>query len=263
MGNRCGSRFCLGVQAEARLHGVAHLVGDHHRNARRAELLVQLRHQAVGVPGDDVGRGAVEGLVGQVGRAVDARRRRGAPGSCGVDGDERGDVAPLPAERGGELGAPELLQRIGGGLGDPARGIGRRRERRSGRRGRRDRPAGRFRARPRCTRPSGAAPRRRRARDDRCRRRPRPAVDRCGHAPHHRLPGRCGGAVRPNTYGPDTVRHRVPCCEPRPALAEPRPRPGPSGAGRRAPRAVRCPGCSCWRRSSRPWCCTFGTPTRW
>ena len=55
--------------------------------------------QAVGVPGHDVGRRAVEGLVGQVGGAAQAGRRSARRARWCATGTNVGDVGPRPAER--------------------------------------------------------------------------------------------------------------------------------------------------------------------
>ena len=119
------------VEAQPGLHGVPHLVGQHHQHAGGPVGAQDLGDEAVGVPDHRVGRRAVEGLARHVGGRPHARH----PAVAGVHREEPADVAPGTSERGGELGAPVLLQRgdrRGGdlGIGDGRRGDARRARRR-------------------------------------------------------------------------------------------------------------------------------------
>ena len=107
----------VGVQRAAGLHGVAVLVGHDDGEGERPEPLEEVVGEVVGVPGDEVVDGAVEGVLGDlvVGQVLAAGREH-AVGPVGEEPAAHGLEGA--AHRGGELLGPEVLDVGDGGLDD-------------------------------------------------------------------------------------------------------------------------------------------------
>ena len=78
------ARRWAGRPAQPGLHGVAVLMGHHHADQQRPEILLQLRDQHLGVPGDEVAGRAVE-RVRLVLAGLDHRSRRWVGAGVGVE----------------------------------------------------------------------------------------------------------------------------------------------------------------------------------
>ena len=98
-------------EAQLVLHGVAPLVGQHHRHRIAAELLVQLGEQVLVVEGDELALGAIERVTGQilVGGLLAGPACGGRIGAVVGEDLRGGDLLKLLTEGIGHLAGPEVL----------------------------------------------------------------------------------------------------------------------------------------------------------